>query len=69
MKQFNIEIFDENFNFLFNTSADKTKYKEDYLDPEKAKVVITTDARIAVNSIIRLYRDDEDRFREPWSST
>lgn len=60
MKQFNIEIFDENFNFLFNTSADKTKYKEDYLDPEKAKVVITTDARIAVNSIIRLYRDDED---------
>ena len=60
MKQFNIEIFDENFNFIFNTTADKTKYKEDYLDPEKAKVVVNSDARINVNSIIRMYRDNED---------
>lgn len=60
MKQFNIEIFDENFTFLFNTTADKIKYKEDYLDPEKAKVIVNSDARINANSIIRLYRDEED---------
>lgn len=60
MKQFNVELFDENFNFLFNTCADKIKYKEDYLDPEKAKIVVTSDARINANSIIRLYRDGEE---------
>ena len=60
MKQFNIELFDENFTFLFNTTADKIKYKEDYLDPEKAKVIVNSDARINANSIIRLYRDEED---------
>lgn len=60
MKQFNIEIFDENFNFLFNTTADKIKYKEDYLDPEKAKIIVNSDSRINSNSIIRLYRDNED---------
>ena len=60
MKQFNVELFDRNFNFLFNTCADKIKYKEDYLDPEKAKIVVTSDARISANSIIRLYRDGEE---------
>ena len=60
MNQFNVELFDENFNFLFNTCADKIKYKEDYLDPEKAKITVTSDARISANSIIRLYRDGEE---------
>lgn len=60
MKQFNVELFDRNFNFLFNTCADKIKYKEDYLDPEKAKIVVTSDTRISANSIIRLYRDGEE---------
>ena len=60
MKQFNIELFDPNFTFLFNTSADKLKFKEDYLDPEKAKVTINSDSRLDVNSIIRMYRDDEE---------
>ena len=60
MKQFNVEIFDENFTFILNTTADKVKYKEDYLDPEKAKIVINSDSRIDTNSIIRLYRDNEE---------
>ena len=45
---------------MINTTADKIKYKEDYLDPEKAKVIVNSDARINANSIIRLYRDEED---------
>ncbi|MBP3784605.1 MAG: hypothetical protein J6I68_15270 [Butyrivibrio sp.] len=60
MKQFNVEIFDNNFAFLFNTSTGDIKYKEDYLDPEKSKVALNTTTPIQANYFIRLYRDKED---------
>lgn len=60
MKQFNVEIFDEEFNYLFNACVDTVKYKEDYLDPEKAKVILACDNTIDSNSILRMKRDGEE---------
>lgn len=62
MKVYNVEIFDQEFNFIFNTAVEDQKYEEDYLDPEKSKVELPGNAPIKVNNIIRLYNEDSDYF-------
>lgn len=41
MRQFNVEIFDRDMNFVCNTVTDNPKVREDYLDPEKYTVDLT----------------------------
>ena len=60
MKQFNVEVFDNELNYLFNASTSKTKFKEDYLDPEKSKVILNSVEDVKAYYFIRLYRDGED---------
>ena len=62
MKVFNVEVFDQNFNFIFNTAIEEQKYVEDYLDPEKSKVELPSNIELKVNNFIRLYNDDFDYF-------
>lgn len=62
MKLYNVEVFDQDFNFLFNTAIEEQKYEEDYLDPEKSKLKIPSNVPIKVNSIIRLYNETYEYF-------
>ena len=62
MKLYNVEVFDEDFNFIFNTAVEGQQYEEDYLDPEKSKIELSGNAPIKVNHIIRLYNEDSDYF-------
>ena len=57
MNLYNVEIFDEEFNFIENTTVESAKYKEDYLDPEKSKVILTVSPAVRQNFFIRMYND------------
>ena len=58
MKLYNVEVFDQDFNYIFNTTVDSQKYKEDYLDPEKSHITIPAIVPAHANNIIRLYNED-----------
>lgn len=62
MKVYNVEVFDQDFNFIFNTAVEGQKYEEDYLDPEKSKVELPASVPIKVNNFIRLYNENSDYF-------
>lgn len=60
MSLYNVEIFDQDFNFIENTTVETVKYKEDYLDPEKSKVTLVVSPAVQRNYFIRLYGSGEE---------
>lgn len=61
MRQYNVEIFDRDMNYVSNTSCEDASIKEDYLDPEKYSVELY-DVNPRINYFIHFQSDELDHI-------
>lgn len=62
MRQYNVEIFDSEMNYISNSTVEDIKYKADYLDPEKFNVEVPAEdiASVGINYFIHIQSSEED---------
>lgn len=56
MLPFNVEIFDNNFNFVMHTNIGDVAFNEDYLSPEENAITIRYNANVKKSDLIRIWR-------------
>lgn len=59
MLPYNVEIFDNSFNFVLHTNVGDVSYNEDYLSPEENTVTIRYNAAVKKSDFIRIWRGSE----------
>lgn len=59
MLPYNVEIFDNEFNFKMHANVGQINFNEDYLSPEENTITIKYNANVKKSDFIRIWRGNE----------
>ena len=64
MQPYNVEIFDRTFKYVSHTAVapDTFTYYEDYIDPEKNKVIVPRGTLCSIDNYIRIFNDERSHY-------